>query len=68
MVNVKHKKRAKKASEDGEGEREEPAVYTSAMIGETSQGAGEEGYSRLKLSFASAFVLFVIITQCCMYS
>ena len=48
VVNVKHKKRVKKTSEDGEGEREEPAVYTSAMTGDASRGMGEEGYSKLK--------------------
>ena len=48
VVNVKHKKRVKKTSEDGEGEMEEPSVYTSAMAGDASQGMGEEGYSKLK--------------------
>ena len=36
VVNVKHKKRAKKTSEDGEGKREEPPDYEMAVPGETS--------------------------------
>ena len=48
VVNVKHKKRAKKTPEDGEGERGEPPVDNLAMTGDVSQGVGEEGYSKLK--------------------
>ena len=50
VVNIKHKKRAKKTSEDGEGERQEPPVNDLAMgAGDVSRGVGEEGYSKLKL-------------------
>ena len=36
VVNVKHKKRAKKTSEDGKGEREEPLEFVIAVPGEDS--------------------------------
>ena len=46
LVNVKHKKRAKKTSEDGEGEREEPPDYEMAVPGETSWGMMGEKHTQ----------------------
>ena len=40
-----NKKKAKKTSEDGEGEREEPPDYEMAVPGETSWGVMDEGHA-----------------------
>ena len=40
-----NKKKAKKTSEDGEGEREEPPDYETAVPGETSWGVMDEGHA-----------------------
>ena len=50
VVNVKHKKRAKKTSEDGEGEREEQSGVPMAVSGESSLGVMNEALSQCNQS------------------